>query len=256
MRTIEVFEAGPCAVLRINRPRALNALDDATLGALERVVAEVGGGPARAVILTGAGDRAFCAGADVSELGARDTEAVRAASRRGQALASRLESLPIPSIALLHGYALGGGLELALGCTFRLGTADTQLGFPEIRLGVCTGWGGTQRLPRLVGPQHALDLLMSGRLLSGQEAVDIGLLHSLVEGDRLEAAVAFAGRFTGQSLVALRYVREAVARAGDLPLAAGLAAESDLSALSYQSADAREGIAAFTEKRKPRFEDR
>ena len=245
-----------CAVVRFNRPEALNAINAAAFERFDDVLSELELGGSRAMILTGAGDRAFCAGADIGELGSRNAAEVHAAARRGQALSRRIERLPMPSIALINGYALGGGLELALGCTFRLATMNARMGFPEIRLGVCTGWGGTQRLPRLIRTQDALDLLMSGRMVAADEAKDLGLIHSVVDGDPLESALAFAGRFTEHSLAALRYVKEAVSRARDLPLHEGLKAEADLSALSYQTEDAREGIAAFVEKRKPHFQDR
>jgi enoyl-CoA hydratase len=162
----------------------------------------------------------------------------------------------MPSIALLNGYALGGALELALACTFRLATPNAMMGFPEIKLGVCTGWGGTQRLPRLIGEQHALDLLLSGRFVDSCEALEMGLIASITDGDPRDSALEFASRFSANSLVAMRYVREAVSRSTDLPLDDGLRAESDLSTLSYQSSDAAEGIEAFIAKRPPRFTDR
>jgi len=253
---IELRRSGALAVVVFNRPEALNAFNAAAMEALEARLSEVGASDARALIVTGEGDRAFSAGADIKELGERDLAAVKAASLRGQALGNRIERLPMPSIALINGYALGGALELALCCTFRLATVNARMGFPEIKLGVCTGWGGTQRLPRLLRMPDALDLLMTGRTIDAAEAHRIGLVHSVVEGEGLDAARKFAGLFTSNSLLAMRYVREAVTRAADLNLAMGLKVENELSTLSYQSADAREGVAAFLEKREPDFQDR
>ena len=252
---IDLKRDGALAVLVFNRPQALNAFDADALDAFEARLDELEGSDARALVLTGAGDRAFSAGADIKELGVRGLPEVKAASLRGQAIGNRIERLPMPSIALINGYALGGALELALCCTFRLATSNAKLGFPEIKLGVCTGWGGTQRLPRLLRLPDALDLLMTGRTIDAAEAYRLGLVHSVVEGDALAAAGEFAQRFAGNSLLAMRYVRDAVTRAPDLSLELGLKVENELSTLSYQSADAREGVAAFLEKREPRFVD-
>ncbi len=253
---IDIERHGVCAVIRFNRPTALNALNAEGLDALEDALKHISKSDARALILTGAGDRAFCAGADISELGPRSADQVRAASRRGQAIGLRIENLPFPSIALLNGYALGGGLELSLACTFRLATPNAMMGFPEIKLGICTGWGGTQRLPRLIPLQRALDLLMSGRLIDAAKAQEIGLIHSVVEGNPMSAAVEFTEGFTGNSLPAMRLVREAVLRANEQNLEQGFRTESDLSTLSYQLEDSAEGVAAFLEKRGPKFLDR
>jgi enoyl-CoA hydratase len=251
---IRLEQHGPCAVVYLDRPQAMNALDAGAMTELETVLARLATGDARALIVTGAGERAFSAGADVAELGERDAEAVRAASRRGQALGLAIEALPMPSIALLNGYALGGALELALCCTFRLATPQATLGFPEIKLGVSTGWGGTQRLPRLIRTQDALDLLMSGRMIDAQEAVRLGVAHAIVDG--LEGALEFARRFTANSLVAMAFVRQAVCGARDTSLEWGLEVETDISVQSYATEDATEGIAAFLAKRPPVFHDR
>ena len=253
---IDIERRGPYTILRFNNPKALNALNSKGLSDLEAALEDIADSDTRAVILTGTGDRAFCAGADIKELGPRDSYQVREASRRGQAIGLRIENLPFPSIALLNGFALGGGLELALACTFRMATPDAMMGFPEIKLGVCTGWGGTQRLPRLIPLQNALDLLMSGRLIDARKATEIGLIHSIVEGDPMNAAIAFADHFSSNSLPAMAFVREAVLRANEQNFEAGLRTETDLSVLSYQLNDANEGVAAFLEKREPVFKDR
>ena len=253
---IDIELHGPCAVLKFNRPAALNALNGEGLSALERALSEIAQSDVRALIITGAGERAYCAGADIKELGPRTPEQIRAAARRGQAIGLQIENLPFPSIAVINGYALGGGLELSLACTFRLAHKSAQMGFPEIALGICTGWGGTQRLPRLIKVQDALDLLMSGRLIDGVEAEKIGLVHSTFDGNTLSAGLSFAARFTGNSLPAMHLVREAVLRASDMNLEQGFRSEADLSTLSYQLEDAAEGVSAFLEKRKPTFKDR
>lgn len=244
------------AIIRFNRPDALNSLNADGLAGLETTLEDISTSKARALILTGEGNRAFCAGADINELGPRSAEQVRNASRRGQAIGLQIENLPFPSVALLNGYALGGGLELSLACTFRLATPNAKLGFPEVKLGICTGWGGTQRLPRLIPLQSALDLLMSGRLIDAEEALKLGLIHSLVEGDPITGAIHFMERFTANSLPAMCLVREAVLRATEQNLEQGFRTESDLSTLSYQLEDSAEGVAAFLEKRAPNFTDR
>ena len=251
---IDIERHGDCAVLKFNRPNALNALNADGLSALEEALGTRNKRWSRAD-LNWRGRSAYCAGADINEL-ARTPGQVRAAARRGQAIGLQIENLPFPSIAVINGYALGGGLELSLACTFRLAARTAMMGFPEVKLGICTGWGGTQRLPRLIGPQGALDLLMSGRLIDGAEAEKVGLVHSAFDGDPIEAGLTFAANFTANSLPAMRFVREAVLRASDLVLEEGFRTEADLSTLSYQLEDSAEGVAAFLEKREPAFKDR
>ena len=161
----------------------------------------------------------------------------------------------MPSIAVIDGFALGGGLELAMACTFRLATAAARMGLPEIKLGLVPGYGGTQRLPRLVGEANALDLVMTGRMVKADEGHSMGLVNRIVEGDPVEAGLAFAAELSGYSLPVLRLARGAVERALDLPVHEGLEVEADTGALSYQSADAAEGMSAFVAKRPPVFRD-
>ncbi|MEM7408465.1 MAG: enoyl-CoA hydratase-related protein [Pseudomonadota bacterium] len=245
---------GAVSVIRFDRPEALNALSSQALDGFEAALGTVAASNARAVIVTGSGERAFSTGADIRELGPRDANEVRHASKRGQAIAASIADLPMPSFAHLNGYALGGALELALACTFRLATPNARLGFPEVKLGVSTGWGGTQRLPRLIQLQFALDLLMSGRTIDADEARRIGLVHSIV--DTLDDTIGFSRQFTENSLVAMRYVRSAVMGASERTLSDGLNLETETSVDSYATFDAREGIAAFLQKRDPNFEDR
>ena len=243
-------------MITLNRPEALNALSFGLIRELERKFDEVASSDARALLITGAGAKAFCAGADVSELTGRSLIAQKEGAELGQRVFGKLERLPMPSVAVVNGYAFGGGLELALACTFRVATRNARMGLPEIKLGLIPGYGGTQRLPRMVGEAKALELIMTARTLDAQEAERIGLVNRLLDGDPLSQAIAFAREFSGYSLPVLRYAREAVSRAGETPLAEGLKLEADLSTLAYQTWDAAEGMAAFLEKRKPGFEDR
>ena len=256
---VELERRGNAAVLTLNRPEALNALSFAVLREIEARVSEVEQGvergEVRALLVAGAGDRAFCAGADVKELMGRTPLEHRAGLRYGQALFERIANLPVPSIAVIDGFALGGGLELAMACTFRLATAAARMGLPEIKLGLVPGYGGTQRLPRLVGEANALDIVMTGRMVRADEGLSMGLVNRVVEGDPIEAGLAFAEEVSGYSLPVLRLAREAVRRALDLPVREGLEVEADVGALSYQTGDAAEGMSAFIEKRPPAFRD-
>ena len=256
---VELERRDDVDILTLNRPEALNALSFAVLREIEARVGEVergtDEGEVRALLVAGAGDRAFCAGADVKELMGRTPLEHRRGLRFGQALFERIADLPVPSIALIDGYALGGGLELAMACTFRLATGAARMGLPEIKLGLVPGYGGTQRLPRLVGEANALDIVMTGRMVRAEEGLSMGLVNRIVEGDPIEAGLAFAAEITGYSLPALRLARGAVRRALDLPVHEGLEVEADVGALSYQTADAAEGMSAFIEKRAPVFRD-
>ncbi|HEX9821054.1 MAG TPA: enoyl-CoA hydratase-related protein [Methylomirabilota bacterium] len=250
-RRVEEF-----ALLTLNRPDALNALNAALLDELGAALDWAAAGGGRALLITGAGARAFCAGADIAELRGRSVSRVKQDAERGQSLFRRLDGHPLPSVAVVNGYAFGGGFELAMACTFRVATPNAALGLPEIKLGVMPGYGGTQRLPRLVGEARALELIMTGRRVDAEEAVRIGLVSRVLSGDPLAAAMEFAREFTRFSLPALRFAREAVQRALTTTLGEGLRIEADLSTLAFQLHDATEGTTAFLEKRAPRFEDR
>jgi len=253
--SIELARVEEFAVVTLNRPDALNALSFALIRELGRKFDEVAGSDARALLITGAGAKAFCAGADVSELTGRSVMAQKEGAELGQNVFSTLDRLPMPSIAVINGYAFGGGLELALACTFRLATRNARMGLPEIKLGLIPGYGGTQRLPRVVGEARALEMIMTARTVDPEEALRIGLVHRLIDGDPVAEGIAFAREFSGYSLPVLGYAREAVTRAAEAPLAEGLRIEVDLSTLAYQTRDAAEGMAAFLEKRKPKFSD-
>lgn len=244
------------AVLTINRPEALNALSFKLIRDIGTAIDEVGCSRARALIVTGAGPKAFCAGADIKELVGRSLRQEREGSELGQAVFAKLDRLPIASIALVNGYAFGGGLELALACSLRVATPNAKFGLPEIKLGLIPGYGGTQRLPRLVGQARALEMILTGRTVDVDEALAIGLINRRVETAAPEAAMAYAREFTGYGLLALQLVREAVQRSATVPLTEGLRIEADLSTLAYRTEDATEGMQAFVDKRKPQFKDR
>ncbi|MFC4312261.1 enoyl-CoA hydratase/isomerase family protein [Steroidobacter flavus] len=253
---LEVERDSAIAILRLNRPQALNALSFELLEQIGVAIDDVGRSDARALIFTGAGDKAFCAGADIKELLGRSLREQKEGAELGQAVFAKLDRLRVPSIALVNGFAFGGGAELALACTFRLATASAKLGLPEIKLGLIPGYGGTQRLPRLIGEAHALEMILTGRTVGAEEALRRGLVNRIVEAPALDAAIAFAKEFTSYGLLAAQFAREAVQRAATSTLQEGLRIEADLSTLAYQTADAIEGMQAFLEKRTARFVDR
>jgi len=244
------------ALITLDRQEALNALSSAVLRELAQAFDQVAGSDARALIVTGAGAKAFCAGADIKELTGRSLSEQRRDAAFGQAVLARLDDLPMFSVAAINGYAFGGGLELALACTFRIAVATAKMGLPEIKLGLIPGYGGTQRLPRAVGEARALEMILSGRAVEADEALRIGLVHRIADADPVQAAIGFARGFSGFGLPALRLARDAVKRALEVPLHQGLKIEADLNTLAFQTQDAVEGMNAFMEKRKPRFKDR
>ncbi len=243
------------AIVTLDRQDALNALSFEIIEDIGRAIDRAATANARALLFVGAGTKAFCAGADIKELRGRTMAQQEHGFETAHRIFSKLDTLPIPSIAMINGYAFGGGLELALACTFRLATPNAKMGQPEIKLGLIPGYGGTQRLPRVVGEARALDLIMTGRTIDADEAAQIGLVTAVVEGDPIEAAIAFASSFTKYSLPVLRFARDAVKRALDLPIHEGLKVEADLATLAFQTDDAAEGAAAFEEKRSPNFSD-
>lgn len=253
--TIELKRMEEFAILTLNRPEALNALSFELIAHIGDAIDEIAADDSRALIIRGAGDKAFCAGADIKELVGRELPEQKRRTELGQAVFARLDKLPIASIALINGYAFGGGLELALACTFRIATRNAKMALPEIKLGLIPGYGGTQRLPRLIGEARALELVLTGRTVDAEEAVRIGLVSRLVDGDALSGAMDFARQFSRYSLVTQSLAREAVQRALDVPLNEGLRTEAALSTLAYQTRDAVEGMSAFIEKRKPAFKD-
>ena len=253
---VNLTRDGDLAVITLDRPEALNALSFAIIRDIGAAIDAAADWDIRALVFTGAGEKAFCAGADIKELIGRELMAERSGAELGQRTFARLDTFKVPSIAAINGYAFGGGLELAMACTFRIAAPRAKMGLPEIKLGLIPGYGGTQRLPRLVGEARALEMVLTGRTVGAEEALAMGLVNRLAEGDVLAAAKAFAAEFTGYGLPALSFAREAVQRALGTPLSEGLRIEADLSTLAYRTHDAAEGLAAFVDKRKPTFQDR
>ncbi len=256
--TVGLEFAGDIAVLTLDRPAALNALNADMIGKLGGCLDTIAASEARGVVVVGAGERAFCAGADIGELRGRSPAQHREGIALGQATFARLAALPIPTVAVIRGLALGGGLELAMSCSYRVVLAGARLGLPEIKLGLIPGYGGTQRLPRLVGSEAALDLILSGRVVTAEEALRIGLVDELAdelagEGDAVSVGIDFLARKSEGRPAAAHLARQAVLAAASLDLDAGLRAEATLFALAAQTTDAREGIEAFLEKRAPQF---
>jgi len=252
---VELRQRDDMAILTLNRPEALNALSFQILEDIGTALDKVSQMDVRALLITGAGDKAFCAGADIKDLRNRTLIDQKRGAELGQAVFAKLDTLPVASIALVNGYAFGGGSELALASTFRLASSNAIFGLPEIKLGLIPGYGGTQRLPRLVGEGRALEIIMTGRNVKSDEAERIGLVNAVIEGDLLQAGLEFASKFTRYSLPVLEFARRAVQRAGDVSLTEGLRIEADLSTLAYRTNDAEEGMAAFEEKRKAEFKD-
>jgi enoyl-CoA hydratase/carnithine racemase len=252
MATVEIEQHGDCTVLRLNRPEALNSISNAMLAELEAQIAALESAPCRAVVLTGTG-RAFCAGTDLKESHGLPEDRMR----RVHALVLRMRHYPKPIIAALNGLALGGGLELALACTFRVARADARLGLPEVKLALLPAYAGTQLLPRLIGERAALEFMLSGEPVDGTRAERIGLVNRVVpaDADVLAAALEMAASFTRHSLVPQRAILRAVREGLALPLEEAMALELRLVGEVSASADTREGVSAFIEKRRAQWSD-
>lgn len=249
---------GAAVVLTFNRPDKLNALSTSMLQTLERRIDEAENDPGiRVVILTGAGERAFVAGADIAEYAEQDEAAFGTYQRFSRSLFSRLDAFPKPVIGAVNGYALGGGFEIALCCDVLIASSAARFGLPEGLLGLSPGGGGTQRLARAIGPFVAADVLLSARRLTADDAHRLGLVSEVVDADRLrDAAIAKGEAMAKVAPLAAVEMLALVRSAGDLPLEDGLTLEQDALLRLRLSADAVEGIAAFVEKREPRFEGR
>jgi enoyl-CoA hydratase len=251
-----VERRGAVALLTVNRPAQLNALNADVIEALDRAVAELeSASDVRAVVLTGAG-RAFVAGADIAamrSLSALDAERFAA---RGQGVFDRLSALPMPVIAAVNGFALGGGCELAMACDILLAGDKAVFGQPEVKLGLIPGFGGTQRLVRRVGLSTALDLCLTARNVNADEAVAIGLASRRVEGDVVAAALEMGEQFVSLGPVAVRLCKRVVHENADASLPTGLAAERTAFGMCFATEDQREGCSAFLEKRAPAFAGR
>ncbi len=252
--TLEHAEPG-IYVLTVNRPQALNALNavmlDEIVHACGRVAAD---GAARALLMTGAGEKAFVAGADIAAMKPMNAQQAFAFSEAGQHAARVIEELPVPAIALVNGYALGGGCELALACDWMIASERAVFGQPEVNLGIPPGFGGTQRLARRVGRALAMELVTTGRQIKADEALRIGLVNQMVAADALmNTGLAQARLIAAKAPLAVRACKQAVRRGLDMDLANACALETSLFALTFGSADRLEGMTAFLEKRAAQF---
>ena len=255
-RNLTLESRGAVTMLFVNRPDVLNALNRATLSEIEDAARRFVEDPAQgALIVSGAGEKSFISGADINELAVLDPRGAEDISRFGQRVLEVLERSPKPVIAAVNGYAFGGGCELALACHMRLASDNAVFGLPEVSLGIIPGYGGTQRLPRLVGTGRALELMLSGRRVKADEAERIGLVNRVVpRAQLLDEAESLANAMLKNGPLAVAAVLEAVNRGLQLPLDDGLRLESGLFGILAASQDMHEGLKAFLEKRPPRFE--
>ncbi|MEW6744366.1 MAG: enoyl-CoA hydratase-related protein [Planctomycetota bacterium] len=241
--------------ITVNRRRALNSLNEATVMELmEAFERSAGNQEVQAVILTGAGTRAFVSGADIEELSRLGPLDGRETSRKGQALMNRIAAMPKPVAAAINGYALGGGLELAMACALRTAARTAKLGLPEVKLGVIPGFGGTQRLPRLIGLGRALELILTGEMITADEAQQMGLVNKVFEpGELLAGTEKLLRTIMSRGPLAVRFALEAATRGVEMKLEDGMCLEATLFGVLAASEDMREGLTAFVERREPVF---
>ncbi|MGI8540003.1 MAG: enoyl-CoA hydratase/isomerase family protein [Rubrobacteraceae bacterium] len=243
------------AVLTIDRQDKLNALNPQVVEEIGQSLLELESEAPRAVIVTGAGERAFVAGADISEMNSMSPMEAKGFAELAHAALALLDRSPVPTIAAVNGFALGGGCEIALACDIRVASENALFGFPEVGLGILPGMGGTQRAPRLIGSAVAKELIFTGRRIGAEEAHRIGLVNRVVgEGEALSAATGIAEEIAANGPLAVRYAKAAANRAQDVDIISGLEYEADQFALLFSTEDAREGMGAFIEKRKAAFE--
>jgi enoyl-CoA hydratase len=249
---------GAVAIVTINRPKVLNALNAQTLAEIETAMRTLGADPdVRAIVITGAGEKAFVAGADINELAALTAVEAQAHARRGQSVLDLIEQLGKPVIAAINGFALGGGCELAMACAIRIAADSARLGQPEINLGVIPGYGGSQRLPRLVGRGIALEILLGGEMVPAARALEIGLVNRVVPAAALmDEARKLAASLAMKAPIAARCILAAVGHGLDMPLAQGQFLETALFGTVAATDDWREGTRAFLEKRKAEWKVR
>src|SRR5579864_4851025 len=238
-----------------NRPKVLNALNRKTMEELNHILLSAReDDEVRALILTGAGEKSFVAGADISELAVQTPVSGRETALFGQSVLQRLETLGKPSIAAINGFALGGGCEVALACSMRLASKTAKLGQPEVKLGILTGYGGSQRISRLCGKGVAHELCLTGEMISAEEAMRVGLVNHIYEpAELLPAAEALAKKIIANASLAVKYTMEVIERGAEMPLEEGQYLESTLFGLCAATEDMREGTKAFLEKRPAQF---
>ena len=243
------------ATITFNRPKALNALNGALLAEFSQALDDIGADEdIRVLVLTGAGDKSFVAGADISELATFDSLKAKDFARIGHDIINKLQLLPIVVIAAVNGFALGGGTEIAIACDFIYASENAKFGQPEINLGVIPGFGGTQRLPRLIGTNMAKELIYTGKMISAAEALQLGLANKVAPHEELmDEVMKTAEAIAAKGKVSTRAAKQAINRGMDVDLASGCAIEIDAFALCYASPDAKEGTSAFLAKRQAEF---
>ncbi|MCL2735849.1 MAG: enoyl-CoA hydratase-related protein [Propionibacteriaceae bacterium] len=258
MTTVLYDLADMVATVTINRPDALNALNSDVLADLDAVLDRIRSDQPRAVILTGAGEKSFVAGADISEMASMTVREAQRFSQAGNAVFRRLEALPMPTIAAVNGFALGGGCELALSCDIRLASAKAVFGQPEVGLGITPGFGGTQRLARTVGIGLAKEMIFSGRTIDAERAWSIGLVNAVYEPEELMAAATkLASGIASKAPAAVRAAKAAIGLGIQTDIDSGIGIEATYFASCFETEDQTEGMAAFVEKRKPApFQDK
>src|SRR5215210_6596126 len=245
------------AVLTIDRQEKLNSLNGQVLGEIREALLDLEDDPPRVTIVTGAGERSFVAGADIAQMNEMSPLEAKRFSELSHAAMELLDRSLVPTIAAVNGFALGGGCEIALACDIRIAAENALFGFPEVTLGILPGMGGTQRLPRLVGPGIAKEMIFSGRRIKAEEARMINLVNRVVpQGEALNAARELAEEIAANGPIAVRHAKAAANKAQDLDLVSGLEYEADQFALLFATEDAREGMGAFVEKRQAEFKGR
>jgi enoyl-CoA hydratase/carnithine racemase len=256
MENVRLEKKNHIAYVTIDRPKVLNALNMPTMEELGEVFTDLAADrEIRVVILTGSGEKAFVAGADINELQKNNPVEAKAYTHRGQAVLDLIENLGKPVIACINGFALGGGCEIAMACTMRLAGDTAKLGQPEVKLGIIPGYGGTQRLPRLVGSGRAMQILLTGEMIPAQEAYRIGLVNEVLPAERLIArAEEIAQKIIANAPLAVQYCTEAVNQGLNMTLEEGLFLEATLFGLCSATEDKKEGTTAFLEKRAPKFQ--
>ena len=254
-QNIKFEKKNQIAYVTVDRPKVLNALNMATMQELKQAFTTIkDDAEVRVAILTGAGEKAFVAGADIGELSQHTPVSAKEYTHQGQAILDAIENLGKPVIACVNGFALGGGCELAMACTMRIASENAKLGQPEVKLGLIPGYGGTQRLPRLVGKGIAMQQILTGEMISAQEAHRIGLVNEVVPAAELiPRAEAIAAKIIANAPLAIQYAMEAVNHGLDLPLADGLYLEAVLFGVCCATEDKNEGTRAFLEKRPAQF---
>lgn len=255
MENVIYEKSGSVGIVTINRPKALNALNTATLNELDWLVNDIAkDSSVRVVIIRGAGEKAFVAGADITEMQAMSAMEARGFGKLGQSVFNKLENLPQPVIAAINGFTLGGGCELAMACDIRIATDKAKFGQPEVMLGVTPGFAGTQRLPRLVGKGNAKELLFIGDPIDATEAHRLGLVNKVVPVESLmDAAMAMAEKIASRAPLAVQLCKAAVNEGLDVDLKSATAYEAEIFGLCFATEDQKEGMQAYVEKRKANF---